>query len=271
MSSSHAREHAHEAEHEQEHTPEEIHPGHGHSHDLSKRQTCPQGKTYYVCAIGPFKGCCSTGLCADFPHDPGWKPSLATATEYVTETQTAIGSYTTTVTMTLSPSHVAATSTLGVSGETGSTSTSASDTSSVSEVSALIPTPTHPSTLSASHTTGLPHISSSSPFLSIPLATSDPSPHPTSPQGGTIAGITLGLAGGIAFLILLCCFCVRRRRKNAVEDEGLKQALKEAAAVQVERNKALRALESRRTGVGSEGAWAASPRFSTSFVGRREV
>jgi hypothetical protein len=44
------------------------------------------------------------------------------------------------------------------------------------------------------------------------------------------------------------------------EDKELKKALKEAAAVQVERNKALRALENRREGGEVEGVWASSPR-----------
>jgi hypothetical protein len=88
-----------------------------------------------------------------------------------------------------------------------------------------------------------------------------------------VAGATIGSAGAIGLLFLLCCICVRRRKKKVVvqEDKELKRQLKEAAAVQEERNKALRALESRRTGAGSDGAWVSSPRYSTGWPLRREA
>ena len=65
----------------------------------------------------------------------------------------------------------------------------------------------------------------------------------------------------------------RRKKKETVveEDKELKKQLKEAVAVQEERNKALRALENRRTGAGSDGAWVSSPRFSTGWPLRREA
>lgn len=258
---------------------EQIHPGHGHF--PSKRQTtvCPPGKAYYVCPAGPFKGCCSsdpctTGWCKDYPHDPAWQGSTATesVTQTSTQTQTAIGSYTTTVTMTLSsvtPGGIV-TSTLSES-----VSDSPLISSIISEISAIssLTSSRSESTLtpksSSNHFTSSAHsTSSTSPFLSINTSTRQKG-SPSTFHGGTVAGIALGTAGAIALFLLLCCVCIRRRKKNAVEDKELKRQLKEAAAIQVERNKALRALENRRTGVGSEGAWVSSPRHSTGFPGLR--
>ena len=78
--------------------------------------------------------------------------------------------------------------------------------------------------------------------------------------------------------MLICCICCRRRKKSgwsfnykkeSEENEELKKQLKEAAEIQAERNKALRALENRRTGIGSDGAFLSSPKHSTGFLGLR--
>jgi hypothetical protein len=258
-----------------------IHPGHGHGHYPAGRAaalgTCPSGKAYFVCAKGPFTGCCSTdpcslGHCADYPFDASWKSSRETET---------VGSYTPIVTMTLSSVTTGGmvTSTLSPSG--GDSPLVSSIISEISAISSI--TTSHssdgssvtgkPSDASNTHPSNThPSSSTTSAFLSVPTSTS--TPHTSSPHAGTVAGIALGTAGAIVLLILLCCICYRRRKKTGVsssknEDKELKAQLKEAAEIQAERNKALRALENWRTGVGAEGVWASSPRHSTGWPGIR--
>jgi hypothetical protein len=248
----------------------QIHPGHGQKvHPKRQTSSCPLGESAH-------------------PRDPIWRPSPAIiVTDSVTQTeiQTAIGSYTTTVTMTLS--HLTGTSTLSnaggietasLPGETGdSTSTNTSDiplvSSIISELSAFSSlTQSSSSHLSTAGTSHSLHSSTSS-VLRTDTSTAHNGTLVSSTHAGTVAGATIGSAGAIGLLFLLCCICVRRRKKKVVvqEDKELKRQLKEAAAVQEERNKALRALESRRTGAGSDGAWVSSPRYSTGWPLRREA
>jgi hypothetical protein len=250
-----------------------IHPGHGHypARSAAALGTCPSGKAYFVCAKGPFTGCCSNdpcslGHCADYPFDASWKSSTATET---------IGSYTTTVTMTRSSIATSGTVTSTLSPSEGDSPLVSSIISEISAISSI--TSSHSS--DGSSVTGKPsaasntYLSSSttSVFLSVSTSTSTSS---STPHAGTVAGIALGTAGAIALLIVLCCICYRWRKKTSVsssknEDKVLKAQLKEAAKIQAERNKALRALENRRTGVGAEGVWASSPRHSTGWPGIR--
>ncbi len=258
-----------------------------HKNYARQLETCPSGREFYECAIGPFTGCCSTnpcdmGVCDDDggcdesssitevaplpPNTEGSSPNPANLEETTTVTITVSDILTSTyieATATVAASQITSDATaagllppissIGTlsSALRSSTSTDASFHNSAVQTSLVTPSSTYSPTSSATNRSTASSASTTSSSKSHPAPSS------------IIVG---GVVGGVAFLcllLLLLCCCCRRRKKYGVgferknkKDKEIEEQLRKAETAAAERESFLNAVASRA--VASSPAAAAS-------------
>ncbi|EXJ88687.1 hypothetical protein A1O1_05618 [Capronia coronata CBS 617.96] len=204
-------------------------------------RSCPPGQNYYGCSAVSYAGCCAhdpcgSGVCIDAPFAS--TPGSCGGRQTVTVTETILHGA---ATSTVDPSNSAfLTSTTGDAGAATTTTDSYSLVSSSSFSGSGSITVTGPSTwadavqplTSDVVPTSIPAVSSTTVTNSaattktLSLVVASPSLKPTTspcptpgiskpkpPPPGTIAGSVVGSMAGLALIILLLTWCMRRKRK----------------------------------------------------------
>ncbi|CAG8100454.1 unnamed protein product [Penicillium salamii] len=182
---------------------------------------CTEGKQWYVCNVGNFRGCCSndpctTGICPDNEDD-----TSSTATTLSDLLLTTVGAInrlpnvtprtTTTSSMTTLTEAVTISSEDPAATAVSSSSSKSTTPLTASEHSTITDTSTSPEATGA---TALSSVRAASPGAASPSSTPTSIQNATPSNRGAIIGGVLGGLAAIALLAILIFCCIRHRRKQ---------------------------------------------------------